>query len=262
MEARNLNISTRGVVGPGDDALIGGFIVTGSVPKTIALRALGPSLGATAGLSATLADPSLTLYDSTGTEIASNDDWESDPGAARISAEGLAPVISLEAATVQTLDPGAYTFVVRGKDAIRGISLVEAYDLSPVADSRLANMSARGLVGAGEDQLISGFIVGEVGSTTVVLRAIGPSLGSAGISAPLVDPGLAVYDANGARIATNDNWRDDISAADIEQNGLAPSDDAESATLLHLPTGAYTAIVSPSAGEDTGTGLVEVYDLQ
>ena len=145
VEARNLNVSTRGIVAPGDDALIGGFIVTGSVPKTVVLRALGPSLGATAGLSATLTDPSLTLYDSSGTEIASNDDWESDPGAAQIAAEGLAPEISVEAATIQMLDPGAYTFVVRGKDAIRGISLVEAYDLSPVADSRLANMSARGV---------------------------------------------------------------------------------------------------------------------
>lgn len=262
VSARNLNISTRGNVGPGDDALIGGFIVTGTEPQTIIFRALGPSLGAMIGNSATLADPSLTLYDSTGAEVASNDDWESDAGADQITAEGFAPGNSAEAATIQTLEPGAYTFVVRGNDEVPGIGLVEAYDLSPLADSKLANISTRGLVGNGDDVLISGFIVGEVDSTTVVLRAIGPSLGTAGLSNALTDPSLTVFDSHGTSIATNDNWHDDISATEIESNGLAPSDDAESATLLHLPAGAYTTIVSSSSGADTGIGLVEFYDLQ
>ncbi|MBA3607150.1 MAG: aryl-sulfate sulfotransferase [Chthoniobacterales bacterium] len=262
VSARNLNISTRGNVGPGDDALIGGFIVTGTEPQTIIFRALGPSLGAMVGNSATLADPSLTIFDSSGAEVASNDDWESDPGAGQITAEGFAPGDPAEAATVQTLDPGAYTFVVRGDDEVPGIALVEAYDLSPLADSKLANISTRGLVGTGDNVLISGFIVGEVDSTTVVLRAIGPSLAATGIAAPLADPSLEVFDASGTSIATNDNWQEDLSASDIEQNGLAPSDDAESATLLHLPAGAYTTIVSSSSGADTGIGLVEFYDLQ
>nr|MBA2436424.1 hypothetical protein [Chthoniobacterales bacterium] len=99
-------------------------------------------------------------------------------------------------------------------------------------------------------------------STTVVLRAIGPSLAATGIAAPLADPSLEVFDANGTSIATNDNWQDDLSASDIEQNGFAPSDDAESATMLQLPAGAYTTIVSSSSGADTGIGLVEFYDLQ
>jgi len=260
--ARNLNISTRGNVGPGDDALIGGFIVTGSEPQTIIFRALGPSLGMMVGNSPTLADPNLTIYDSTGAEVAASDDWESDPGAEQITAEGFAPTEAAEAATVQTLDPGAYTFVVRGKDEVPGIALVEAYDLSPLADSKLANISTRALIGSGDDVLISGFIVGEVDSTTVVVRVIGPSLGSAGLSNALADPSLTIFDSNGVAIATNDNWQDDISATDIEQNGLAPGDDAESATMLHLPTGAYTAIVSPGGDAEPGVGLVEVYDLQ
>lgn len=260
--ARNLNISTRGNVGPGDDALIGGFIVTGTEPQTIIFRALGPSLGALVGNSATLADPNLTIFDSSGAEVANNDDWESDPGAGQITAEGFAPGDPAEAATIQTLEPGAYTFVVRGKDEVPGIALVEAYDLSPLADSKLANISTRGLVGTGDNVLISGFIVGEVDSTTVVLRAIGPSLAATGIAAPLADPSLEVFDANGTSIATNDNWQDDLSASDIEQNGFAPSDDAESATMLQLPAGAYTTIVSSSSGADTGIGLVEFYDLQ
>jgi arylsulfate sulfotransferase len=261
VEPRALNLSTRGVVGPEDDALIGGFIVTGSEPLTVVFRALAPSLGVQVGGSATLADPVLTLFDSTGVEIGGNDDWESDPGAAQIAAAGLAPTVSAEAATTRTLAPGAYTFVVRGKDLSRGIGLVEAYDLSPVADARLANFSTRGLIGTGDDVLVSGFIIGDVANATVVLRALGPSLASAGIANPLANPTLTVYDINGAVIASNDNWQDDNSATEIEQNGLEPADEAESATILHLPAGAYTAIASPSGGDSTGTGLVEAYDL-
>ena len=135
------------------------------------------------------------------------------------------------------------------KDLTPGIGLVEAYDLSPLAASRLANISTRGSVGTGDDVLISGFIVGEVESNTVVIRALGPSLASAGISDPLSDPMLTVYDSNGAPIASNDNWQDDTSATRHQQNGLAPTDAAESATILHLPAGAYTAIVTELAAK-------------
>jgi hypothetical protein len=254
-----LNLSTRGMVGTGDNSLIGGFIVTGTDSKTLVLRALGPSLSST-GLSETVADPVLTLYDSSGVVIATNDDWQSDPGASQIMADGLAPTDSLEAATVQTLAPGAYTFVVTGKDTTPGIGLVEAYDLSPLSVSKLANISTRGSVGAGDDVLISGFIVGDVASNTVVVRALGPSLASAGITDPLGDPMLTVYDSNGTAIANNDNWQDDISELDIEKNGLAPTDSAESATILQLPAGSYTAIVT-GVNDTTGVGLLEVFDL-
>ena len=247
------------MVGTGDNSLIGGFIVTGTDSKTLVLRALGPSLSST-GLSETVADPVLTLYDSSGVVIATNDDWQSDPGASQIMADGLAPTDSLEAATVQTLAPGAYTFVVTGKDTTPGIGLVEAYDLSPLSVSKLANISTRGSVGAGDDVLISGFIVGDVASNTVVVRALGPSLASAGITDPLGDPMLTVYDSNGTAIANNDNWQDDISELDIEKNGLAPTDSAESATILQLPAGSYTAIVT-GVNDTTGVGLLEVFDL-
>ena len=246
------------MVGTDQNALIGGFIVTGSAPKTVVLRALGPSLS-NDGLSG-LSDPVLTLFNSAGTAIAMNDDWESDPGAAQISADGLAPTDPAEAATIQTLTPGAYTFVVTGKDATPGIGLVEAYDLSPLSGSRLANLSTRGSVGSGDDVLIGGFIVGEVGSNTLVIRALGPSLSTAGIMNPLSDPMLTVYDANGVAIGGNDNWQDDISAPQIEQNGLAPTNDNEAATVLHLPAGTYTTIVSGADG-GTGVGLLEYFDL-
>ena len=195
-----------------------------------------------------------------GNEVTANDDWENDPGADQIAANGLAPTNPSEAATVQTLDPGAYTFVVTGKDPIPGIGLVEAYDLLSLATSKLANLSTRGMVGTGDDVLIGGFIIGDVDSSTVVLRAIGPSLDSAGVTDPLSDPMLTVYDANGAAIAGNDNWQDDLSATDLVARELAPTDAAEAATILHLPAGAYTTIVN-GANDTLGVGLVEVFDL-
>ena len=253
-----LNLSTRGTVSGGDDVLIGGFIVTGTEDKKLVLRALGPSLS-DFGLSGVLADPILSVHNSSGTVIAINDDWQTDPGASEITANGLAPTNSSESATLQTLAPAAYTVVVAGKDLTPGIGLVEVYDLSPGSDSKLANISTRGSVGVNDDVLISGFIVGDVANATVVVRAIGPSLASS-VSEPLSDPTLTIYDVNGSAIASNDNWQDDANAADIEQNGLAPADAAESATVLYLPAGAYTTIVSGADG-GTGVALAEVYDL-
>jgi hypothetical protein len=140
---QSLNLSTRGVVSIGDNALIGGFIVTGPEPKTIVLRALGPSLGRY-GLSHTLRDPVLKVYNSSRTLIATNDNWQSDPHNADIKKNGLAPSNLLESATLQPLTPGAYTVIVAGKDSIPGTGLVELYDLSTRSNSKLVNMSTRG----------------------------------------------------------------------------------------------------------------------
>lgn len=251
-----LNLSTRAQISSGDNSLIAGFIVTGSAAKTVALRVLGPSLS-TSGVANTLADPVLTLHNSSGAVIASNDDWASDPRATDLVAAGLAPENAAEAATIQTLTPGAYTVVASGKGS--GVGLVEAYDLSPGDASKLANLSTRGFVGKDSDALISGFIVGDVANATIAVRALGPSLGSA-VAAPLGDPTLTVYDRDGVVIATNDNWQDDQNLLDIKSQGLAPTNPAESATILHPPAGAYTTIVRGADG-GTGIGLVEIYDL-
>lgn len=254
-----LNLSTRAEVGHGDEALIGGFIVTGNVPKTVVLRALGPSLTGD-GVTGALADPTLSVIDSSGALIASNDNWETDAGATTLTGNNLAPTDPLESATVLTLDPGAYTVVVRGRGATTGVGLVEAYDLSPTADSRLANISSRAFVGTDDAVLISGFIIGDIGTTTVVVRALGPSLPSGDVSGPLTNPTLSVFDRNGQEIGSNDDWQDDANAVDVQANGLAPTNDLESAILLNLPAGEYSAVVKGAAG-GTGVGLVEVYNL-
>ena len=254
---QSLNISTRGLVGPGEGALIGGFIITGSETKTVVLRALGPSLG----VSGALADPIISLYDSSGRFIMSSDDWQTGANTDQIVAEGLAPANAAESALLAVLNPGAYTAVVTGKGLSPGVGLVEVYDLSPVTESKLGNISTRGNVGTDSDVLIAGFIVGATDSSTVVVRAIGPSLGSVGISGPLADPSLSVYDQNGSALAANDNWEDDPSAFDLGQNQIAPLDPAEAATILHLPVGAYTAVMA-GANNEVGVGLIEVYNLE
>ena len=182
------NLSTRGTVMSGDNVLINGFVVSGPAPKTVVVRALGPSLSSF-GLSGVLADPVLTVYNSSGAIIATNDNWQTD-GHTLIEQNGLAPSDPSESAALLTnLAPGAYTVVVTGKNSTEGISLAEVYEIPrPGGNSKLTNLSGRSFVGMGDNVLVSGFIVGDVGSATVVVRALGRSLASFGVSNPLMIP--------------------------------------------------------------------------
>ena len=254
-----LNLSTRGNVSGGDNVLIGGFIVTGTVPKPMVLRALGPSLSGF-GLSNVLTDPVLSVYDSSGNLVGTNDNWQSDVNHVGVEAYGLAPANPLESAQIRTLVPGAYTVIVTGKDATPGIGLVEVYDINALANAKFVNMSTRGSVGTVDNVLISGFIIGDVDSATVVVRALGPSLVAYGVSGVLSDPTLTIYDSRGSVIASNDNWEVDPNAGLVQKNGLTPPNALESALVLHLPAGAYTAVVRGANG-GTGVGLAEVYTL-
>lgn len=255
-----INLSTRGLVGTGDNVLIGGFIIRGSARKTVVLRALGPSLSAF-GVPNVLADPVLSVYDSTGALIVRNDNWQSDPNHFIVESNGLAPDNLAEAATAVSLAPGAYTVIVNGSNGTPGIALVELYDVEPLSHSMVENISTRGNVGTGDNVLISGFIIGDVGNATVVVRAIGPSLTSYGVSGVLSDPTLAIYDSSGNVIASNDNWQSDPNASLVQKNGLAPQNPSESALVLCLPAGNYTAVVR-GANDGTGIGLAEVYTIQ
>ena len=128
VQTRLVNISTRGRVGQGQDALIGGFIARGASKTTIVIRGIGPSLTG-AGIPSPLPDPVLTLYDSNGIALSSNDDWPSSLQAEQIIAAGLAPTSPLESAILAVLSPGAYTAIVAGKGGATGIAVVEVYQL-------------------------------------------------------------------------------------------------------------------------------------
>lgn len=260
--ARSLNISTRALVESGDNVMIGGFIITGTTEEVL-IRAIGPSLGAL-GIAGALADPILELHGANGVLLASNDNWQDDPAqASEIEATGIPPVNNLESAIVATLSTGQYTGVVRGKGGTTGIGLVEVYDISQTDNSRLANISTRSVVEAGPNVAIGGFILGgSTGFSSIIVRAIGPSLSQVGISGALADPTLELHDGNGTLIGFDDNWQDDpTQAAQVSAAGLAPDNDLEAAIAVTLPPGAYTAIV---AGKDglSGVALVEVYNLE
>ena len=193
--------------------------------------------------------------------IASNDDWQDTPNVGQIPA-GFEPADPRDSLIIATLSPGPYTVVQAAKDAAGGIGLLEIYDIDSAGDAMLANISTRGLVQTGDEAMIGGFILqGETEGSTVVIRAIGPSLTSFGIGNALADPTLELHDANGALIQANDNWRDDAAQADeLITNGFAPGDDLESAMVATLPPSAYTAIVAGKGG--SGVALVEIYNLQ
>ncbi len=250
-----LNISTRVRVRSGDSVLIGGFIVTGDATKEVVIRALGPSL-ARSGVSRVLPNPEVELYDSSGTLLDQNADWTSLPPGS-VPAE-LQPTDPKEAVIVAYLPAGNYTAVVRGEDGTTGVALCELYDLSP-DNSSVRNISTRGEVGLVDDVMIGGFIIGGTAPTKVLVRAIGPSLVSAGVSGVLDDPVLELHDRSGSLIFSNDNWRDDQEQQIIDTT-IPPTDDRESAIVATLSPGAYTAIVR-GANNTTGVALVEVYSL-
>jgi uncharacterized protein (DUF1800 family) len=252
-----VNISTRMVVETGDNVLIGGFIVYGTGPKTVAVRALGASLP----VQGTLSDPVLELHDATGALIATNDNWRISQQA-EIIAAGLAPGDDRDSALITTLATGSYTVVVRGANNATGVAIVEVYDLDPgIPAARLGNISTRGRVQTLDNVMIGGFIIRGDVPKRVIIRARGPSLNlnGAALSGRLMDPMLSLYDESGALMAVNDSWRSS-QQAEIHASSLAPTDDREPAIVATLPPGNYTAIVQGTGGT-TGIALFEMYDL-
>jgi uncharacterized delta-60 repeat protein len=249
------NISTRLRVETGENVLIGGFIVTGTQPKRVIVRAIGPSLSSF--FPGALADPILELRDSSGALIGSNDNWRSDQEA-EIIATTVAPSDDLESAIVAILPANGsnYTAIVRGANNGTGIGVVEAYDLDRTVNSKLANISTRGLVQTGDNVMIGGMIVLGQTPLRVIVRAIGPSLP---VSGALADPTLELRDGNGVLLAANDNWRSD-QEEEIIATTIPPSDNLESAIVRNLAPGNYTAIVR-GANDTTGIAVVEAYAL-
>jgi len=246
------NISTRLRVQTGDSAMIGGFIITGTQPKTVLVRGIGPSLP----VPGALADPVIEVYNSSGELLATNDNWNDSLTRQQIIDSGLAPANESESALWGIFGPGAYTVVVRGANDTAGLALFEVYDLDQTADSKLANISTRGLVEIGDNVMIGGLIVIGESPLRTIVRAIGPSLPVPGA---LEDPILELYDGNGGLIAVNYNWRDD-QEAEIIATGIPPSNDLEPAIVRDLAPGNYTAIVR-GVDNTAGIALVEVYGL-
>ena len=242
-----VNISTRMRVETGDNALIAGFIIAGNSPKKVLVRGIGPSLP----VSGALADPVLSLDN--GAVV--NDDWKSTQEQ-EIRSTSIPPTSDLESAIVATLQPGPHTAILRGKNNRTGVGLVEVYDLESATPVQLANISTRGLVQAGDNVMIGGFIVGGDYPAKVLLRAIGPSLS---VTGKLADPTLELVDANGGRI-TNDDWRA-TQEAEIIATTVPPTNEKEAAIVATLAPGFYTAVVR-GKDDSVGVALVEGYTLQ
>ena len=262
--SRLINLSTRARVETGDNVMIGGFVVTGTNTKKVIVRALGPSLAA--AVPGTFANPTLDLFNGQNVLIASNDDWRANQAA--VQATGLAPTNDLESAIVMDLAPGNYTAIVRGAGGAQGVALVEAYDLQPNGENnsgaRLINVSTRARVQTGDNVMIGGLVIGDGPSRRVLIRALGPSLAAA-VPGTLANPRVDLYNGQNQLVASNDDWQSALTAglgtpAEISALGLAPTNAAESAILITLPPGGYTAIVR---GQDGGSGvaLVEAYEI-
>jgi hypothetical protein len=246
----------------GDNVGIGGFIITGTAPKTVLVRAIGPSL-ATFGLTDALSDPALELHGSGMFAPTTNDNWKDDPAQeALIKASGIAPANDLESAIYVTLTPGAYTAILSGKTNTSGVALVEIYDLTDGSASKLGNISTRAFADAGDNIVIAGFILGGGnGGDEIVIRGIGPSLVDLGVSNILADPTLELRDSNGTLLDANNDWQDDLSqAAELTTRGLAPTKPKESAIATTLAPGSYTVLLE-GLNQGTGVGLIEIYDL-
>jgi hypothetical protein len=277
---RLVNLSTRIHVNAGDasQGAIAGFVITGSAPKPVLIRAVGPTLSSF-GVTTPLSRPELRVFDAKATLIATNGGWNDD---AQIAAAGdavgafaLAPG-SRDAAVLLTLAPGEYTAQVQSGGA--GTVLVEVYDVSAnaaVPTKQLINISARGTVGAGDDVIIGGFVVSGAAPKRVLLRAIGPALSTFGVANVVSDPVLTLYDSGGAVLARNDNWEtaeagsgvplagqpQDITDAESSSGAFAlPGGSRDAAMVVTLNPGRYSVVASGANGA-TGAAIVEVYEV-
>ena len=276
---RLVNVSSRGQVGTGANQLILGYVVGGqgtTGSESLLLRASGPAL-TQFGLSGVLPDPELTLIGSNGV-IATNGAWGGDAGVAAMSAQvgafAWTDASSLDSALSETLAVGSYMVQVTGASGDTGLALAEVYDSTPAggytpATPRLINVSAREFVGAGGNSLIAGFVIGGSTAETVLIRASGPALASLGLAGTLTDPQLQLFksnpDGSSTLLQSNTGWGGDpqiaLTANLVGAFTWGDTATADSALLVTLPPGTYTAQLAGASG-DTGLGLVEVYEVQ
>lgn len=267
---RLINLSIRGRAGIGGQPLIVGFVAAGG-SKPLLLRAIGPSL-AEFDVTDRMSDPRLDVHALLAGQdvvVAGNDQWSGDVALVQASASAgafpLDDTLSHDAALLINVD-GQRTVHVGAASGAPGVVLAELYDTAPENAARLANLSARNLVGAGDDVLIAGFVISGNMPRRVLIRGIGPGLTDFDVANALLDPRLEVHtkiDAVDTVIAANDDWESELTATEMAAAvpgafALAPG--SKDAVILHtLPAGAFTAVVSGFGGA-TGEALVEVYE--
>lgn len=256
-----INLSTRGLVGGGDDVMIGGFTIPPGPEMTLYFRGLGPSLQSS-GISNTMLNPTLRVVRSQQSnpfEIV-NDDWMDASNAVEIMDAGLPPMDASESAILATLPPGGYTVILSaGENEPLGVGMVEIYDITADCSScRITNLSTRALVSSGEELMIGGLVISGIAEKEVYVRALGPSLSE--VPGRLQDPGLNMVPADGVEMILDD-WMDSSHADRIIDLGLPPPDEKESAELYRLTNGVYTFQVS-SADTVPGVALLELYEVQ
>jgi alpha-amylase len=260
--SRLVNISTRSLVGTDSNQQIAGFVITGTQPKKVLIRAAGPSLNTLFGITNALTDTVLTLKDKDNVTLLTNDDW---PAALSSDFDAVGawgwPAGSKDSAMVTTLQPGQYTAMVAGKTSTVGVALVEVFEEDDHSGpSRLANISTRSLVGTGSDNQIAGFVI--TGSTpkTVVIRASGPGLARFGVPGCIEDPTIALYTSGGIKFLENDNWDSSI-ASNFDAVGAWGFDSGskDAALVTTLQPGGYTVMVA-NAKSTTGVALIEVFE--
>ena len=259
-DSRLVNLSIRSNAGTGAQTLIVGFNLSSGAAKQLLIRGIGPTLSGF-GVSGALADPQLQLY-SGSTVIAQNDNWGGSTAisstAASVGAFALAAA-SRDAVLLQTLNSGSYTAQISGGT---GVALVELYDAGTAGGSRLTNVSARTQVGTGGDILITGFAIGGTTSKTLLIRAVGPTLASFGVTGVLADPKLDLYSGSSI-VQSNDNWGGTTALTNaFTQVGAftLPAGSRDAALLVTLQPGSYTAQIS-GVNSTTGVALVEVYEM-
>jgi len=269
------NISTRGQVGTGGSSMIAGFVVGGTEPKQLMVRAVGPTL-ASLGVPGAIAGTELSVYSGSILVVQNIDGWSTDPtnAAAVSAAEPLAnafplPTGSADSALVRTFAPGSYTALVSGVGSDTGVGLVEVYDLDQLqafSSQKLVNVSTRGSVGTGANILIGGIIINGAAPKRLLIRGAGPGLAALNVSGALATPRLQLFNKAGQMIRENYSWQvgnDNalVTAAEAQTGAFAfGKNSADSTILIVLPPGNYTAELSGASGS-TGVALVEVYEV-
>lgn len=270
---RFVNFSIRARAGTGAGTLIVGFVTGGAGTagaKPLLLRAVGPTL-ASFGIPNVVTDPVVRLYSGTAV-VATNDNWAGDAQVAAVGAQvGAFPLGdpgSRDAALVATRAPGPHALQIAPAGPA-GEVLAEIYDATPAAGftattPRLINVSARGLVGAGNDTLIAGFVLRGRTERTVLVRAIGPALSAFALTGALADPKLQLFRAGEeAPIASNEDWGGGPVLATAFARVAAfnlPAASRDAALLIRLAPGTYTvrAYGPPGAG---GVILIDLYEV-